>query len=84
MPISKITSKELELNVCEILQACKEGSVIITESGNPAYVLLTIEEYERLTASEASIVDLLAMPLAENIEMPIGANIKAFKPFEFD
>ena len=33
----------------------------ITDRGRPAHVLMTIEEYHRLTAAEGSIVDRLAM-----------------------
>jgi len=34
----------------------------------PAHVLLTAEEYERLTKGQKSIVDLLALPEAAEID----------------
>jgi hypothetical protein len=44
------------------------GRVFITDGGCTARVLLTIEDYQKLVDSRASIVDLLAMPGAEDVE----------------
>jgi hypothetical protein len=43
-------------------EGAKQGLVFITDRGRPAHVLLTIEDYQRLTGAVANIVDLLAMP----------------------
>ena len=45
-----------------------EGPVVITDRGTPAYVLMTNDEYERLTGKAPSILELLADPGGENIE----------------
>jgi prevent-host-death family protein len=42
-------------------KAAEEGPVYITDRGNPAHVLLTFEAYKKLTGSNRSIVDSLAM-----------------------
>lgn len=42
--------------------------VFITDRGRPAHVLLTIEEYQKIVDKHESIVDLLAMPNADEIE----------------
>jgi hypothetical protein len=42
--------------------------VFITDRGRPAHVLLTIEEYQKITGNRASIVDLLAMPGVADID----------------
>lgn len=36
--------------------------MFITDRGKPAHVLLSIEEYRRLTASRLNIVEALSMP----------------------
>lgn len=45
--------------------------MFITDRGTPAHVLLTIEEYQRLVGREVTIADLLGMPGAEDIELPV-------------
>ena len=45
--------------------------MLITNRGRPSHVLLTIEDYQRLTGTAASIVELLAMPGAQDIEMDV-------------
>ena len=49
-------------------KATREGPVIITDRGKPAHVLLSIEEYQKLTGVGASIVELLVMPDAPDID----------------
>jgi PHD/YefM family antitoxin component YafN of YafNO toxin-antitoxin module len=46
-------------------EAAKNGPVFITDRGRPAHVLMTIEEYQKLTGNHASIIDMLSMPGAE-------------------
>jgi PHD/YefM family antitoxin component YafN of YafNO toxin-antitoxin module len=48
--------------------AALSRSVFITESGKPAHVLLSIEEYQRLTSTQISIIDILAMPNDEDLK----------------
>ena len=45
----------------------KGETVIITDRGRPAHVLLSIEQYEALAGTSSNIVDLLALPGAETI-----------------
>jgi hypothetical protein len=42
--------------------------VYITDRGKPSHVLMTIEEYQRLTGETTNIVDMLAMPSPADIE----------------
>jgi len=50
------------------VEAAKNGPVFILEDGCPAYVLLTIEEYRKITGKRESILDLLAMPEMAEID----------------
>ncbi|KPY33090.1 MULTISPECIES: type II toxin-antitoxin system Phd/YefM family antitoxin [Pseudomonas syringae group] len=61
-----LSSREFNQDTSGAKKAAKEGPVIITDRGRPAHVLLSIEDYLKLTGSAASIADLLAMP--EDIE----------------
>lgn len=47
-----------------------KGPVFIPDRGRPAHVLLSIEEYQRLTRT-GKITDLLSMPEAAEVELVI-------------
>jgi prevent-host-death family protein len=68
MTITTIAGRELNQDTGDAKKAAKDGPVFITDRGRPALVLLTIEEYQRLTGALISIVDMLAMPGVEDIE----------------
>jgi prevent-host-death family protein len=68
MHITTLSSREFNQDTSGAKKAAKEGPVFITDRGRPAHVLLTIDEYQRLTGGAASIVELLAMPGDEHIE----------------
>jgi prevent-host-death family protein len=68
MTITILSSGELNRDVASAKKAAKDGTVFITERGKPAYVLLSIEEYQRLTKQRRNIADSLAMPEASDIE----------------
>lgn len=68
MTITTISSRELNKNLGSAKKATASGPVFITDRGKPAYVLLSIERYKELADSKASVVDLLAMPEAGEIE----------------
>lgn len=62
MPTKTISSREFNQNVSEVKKATASGPVFITDRGRPAHVLLTIEEYRRITGKKASLIDMLVMP----------------------
>ena len=64
-----MSSREFNQDTAKAKKAAKRGPVFITDRGRPAHVLLTIEDYEELSRGSASIVDMLAMPGAEDIEL---------------
>lgn len=68
MAITKLSSREFNQDTGKAKRAAKKGPVFITDRGRPSHVLLSAEEYERITGSHKSIVDLLAMPEAADIE----------------
>jgi len=66
--ITTMSSREFNQDTSGAKKAAKNGPVFITDRGRPAHVLLTIEEYEKLTDKHTSIVDMLAMPGLAEIE----------------
>ncbi len=71
MTISTLTSLEWTQDVDQARRAALQGPVFITERGRPSHVLLSFQEYQRLTGSHASIADLLALPGAEAVELDV-------------
>ena len=68
MSITTLSSREFNQDSSRAKKAARNGPVFITDRGRPAHVLLTIDEYQKLTGGPASIIDMLAMPGAEHIE----------------
>ncbi|MCD9026694.1 type II toxin-antitoxin system Phd/YefM family antitoxin [Luteimonas sp. BDR2-5] len=68
MGVTTLSSRELNQDVGRAKKAAKHGPVFITDRGKPAHVLLSIEDYQRLTGRHRSLVDALAMPGLSEIE----------------
>ena len=68
MGITTISSRELNHDVSKAKRAASSGPVFITDRGHTAHVLLTIEEYQKITDKKESIVELLAMPDVADID----------------
>jgi len=68
MSIITISSREFNQDIGKAKKIAKNDPVIITDRGKPAHVLLSIEQYLRITGSEKNILDLLAMPAVADIE----------------
>lgn len=68
MPITTMSAREFNQDVSKAKKAANSGPVFVTDRGRPSHVLLTIDEYQRLMGTQASIVDLLSMPSSDTIE----------------
>ena len=68
MTITTLSSREFNQDTGKAKKATQKGPVIITDRGRPSHVLLSIEDYQKITGNQASIVELLAMPGADQIE----------------
>lgn len=71
MSISSVSSRDFNQDIGRAKKAAENGPVFITDRGRPAHVLLSIDEYRRLTGSRKRISDLLAMPGVEDIEFDV-------------
>ena len=68
--IQTVTSREFVHNVSAAKRIAAEGNtVIITDRGAPAFALLNIAEYRRLTEPGKSMSELLSLPEAADIEL---------------
>lgn len=68
MPITSLSSRELNHDVSSAKKAAQHGPVIITDRGKPSHVLMTYDEFERLTGSRRNLVDALSMPGLSDID----------------
>lgn len=66
--MTTITSREFNQDVGRAKKAASKGPVIITDRGSPSHVLLSIEQYRRITGKQKSLADLLAAPRTAEIE----------------
>jgi prevent-host-death family protein len=78
MPITTISSRQFNQDASGAKKAANEGPVFITDRGVPAHVLLSIEEYRRLTGGEMSLAEALAQPddVADFEFEPPRANVR--------
>lgn len=56
-----MTSREFNQDVSQAKRAAQLAPVWITDRGKPTHILLSVEEFQRLSGARATIVDLLAM-----------------------
>ena len=68
MTITTLSSREFNQGTSEAKRAATNGPVFITDRGRPAHVLMSFEDYQRLTKQRRNIADALAMPGIADIE----------------
>lgn len=68
---STITSREFNQDVSAAKRAAERGPVTITDHGRPSHVLLTVEDYQRLTAGEQKMGDRLWRGQDPGIDLPL-------------
>jgi prevent-host-death family protein len=84
MTIATLSSREFNQGTGRAKRAAKRGPVFITDRGRPTHVLLTIEEYRRITNKQENILDLLAMPDAAEVEFePARLSGSLHRPADF-
>ena len=85
MPITTLSSRQFNQDASKAKKAAQGGPVFITDRGKPAHVLLTYDEYRRLTRSRTKIADLLAMPdMIEGIDFEPSRSPEVAKQVKFD
>ena len=69
--VTIFSSREFNQDTSRAKKAAEDGPVFITHRGEPAHVLLSIDDYRRLTAKKSTIAELLAMPDAAAIDFEV-------------
>jgi prevent-host-death family protein len=68
MTIVTMTSREFNQSASEAKKASLKGPVFITDRGKPSHVLLSIEEYRRLTGGVTTLAEALAQEDSTDVE----------------
>ena len=72
MSTTTLSSREFNQDTSRAKKAAAQGPVFITDRGTPAHVLLSIEEYQRLTGGQSDLIDQLGLPPGiEDVEFEI-------------
>ena len=71
MTITTFSSRQFNQDASKAKKAAKAGPVFITDRGRPAHVLLTFDDYKKITGGRTKIADLLAMPGIEDVELDL-------------
>ena len=82
MTVTTVSSREFNQDTSGAKKAAQRGPVFITDRGRPAHVLLTIEDYRRLTGGHMSLAEAVAQADADfDFDPPrVGSGI--FKPVD--
>jgi prevent-host-death family protein len=83
MTITTLSSREFNQDTSRAKKASAQGPVFITDRGKPAHVLLSIEDYRRITGARRSIVDALSMPGLADIEFDPPRSRDLPRPADF-
>ncbi len=86
MSTTTFSSREFNQDTSRAKKAAKNGPVFITDRGKPAHVLLSIEEYRKLSNKGPSLAEILAQsgPDADFEFDPPRLGDGWLKPADFD
>ncbi|HEY2358101.1 MAG TPA: type II toxin-antitoxin system Phd/YefM family antitoxin [Phenylobacterium sp.] len=85
MSITTISSREFNQDAGGAKRAAETGPVIITDRGRPSHVLLSFEEYRKLSGAGRSLLDIVAQDVDDDIDFdPPRMGDQIFKPVNFD
>jgi len=73
MTVTTLSGRELNQDLGRAKRATRVGPVIITDRGRPAHVLMSFDEYKRLTGKTRTLGDMLAAPGSEDVDLPLPA-----------
>jgi prevent-host-death family protein len=83
--ITTISSREFNQDAGGAKRAAEKGPVIITDRGRPSHVLLSFEEYRKLTGAGRSLLEIVAQDEDDEIDFdPPRMGDQIFRPVDFD
>lgn len=81
MSVTTVSSRTFNQDASSLKKATARGPVFITDRGRPAHVLLSIEDYRRLSGGELSLFDAVNPKRPQNFDFDpprLGGGL--FKP----
>lgn len=85
MSITTISSREFNQDAGGAKKAADKGPVIITDRGRPSHVLLSFEDYQKLTGTQRSLLDIVAQDQDDDIDFdPPRMGDRIFRPVNLD
>ncbi|MBB3290497.1 MULTISPECIES: type II toxin-antitoxin system Phd/YefM family antitoxin [Rhizobium] len=82
MTVTMLSGRELNQDLGRAKRAAQEGPVIITDRGRPAHVLLSFDEYKRLTGKMRTLGDMLAAPGGDDVDLPLPQRTEYARPVD--
>lgn len=67
--MASFSAREFNRDVSAAKRAAEKETVIITDRGEPSHVLLSIDEYRRLTGHGQTLVEALQMSEEDYVEV---------------
>lgn len=80
MTVTTLSSRAFQQNASHAQKAAESGPVFITRRGEPVQVLLSIDEYRRLSGQRRNIVEALSYPGLSDIDLDIPRAIDLPRP----
>ncbi len=68
MAITTLSSRQFNQDTSRAKKAARSGPVFITNRGQPAHVLMSIEEYRKLAGGQITLAEALAQPGGPDFE----------------
>ncbi len=68
--MKSVSAQEFNRDVSAAKRAADRGPVVITDRGNPAYVLMSITDYRAFERPRASLASLLAADHELELDLP--------------
>lgn len=83
MTVTTLSSREFNQDTSRAKKAAQNGPVFITDRGRPAHVLLTMQEYQRLTGGQMTLVEALAQPDEDDVDFDPPRVKGLYRPADF-
>jgi len=85
MAVTTMSSREFNQDTGGAKKSAEKGPVIITDRGQPAHVLLSFAEYQKLLGAGQNLLEALGDPASEHIDFePPRLDGPKLKPVDFD
>lgn len=80
--MKQLTSREFNQNVSKAKRDALSGPVFVTDRGEPSHVLLSYDDYKRMTSEPSNIIDALSMKGLSLIEFETEKATPSIKPVD--